>query len=263
MLAPTPALPTIDQRLALRKRPLRTPVGYQRWNELLFLHWTMPAEEIQRTLPQGLFVDTFADQAYLGIVPFRMERIRPAWLPPLPGLSWFLELNLRTYVYDETGRPGVWFYSLDCNQSLAVTLAQRFFHLPYFHAQMQSSKLGSLHHYECRREGATDSSCYDWQCGTANHQPTQPGTLEFFLVERYLLFSTNAQGKLYTGRVHHQPYRVRTAHVLHCSTTPALQAGFALLGEPVSVLEARRVDIEVFRLEPAHRPHHLDDDPSR
>lgn len=260
---PTPALPTIDQRMALRQRPERTPVGHQRWNELLFLHWAMRAEEIQRTLPEGLFVDTFADQAYLGIVPFRMERIRPAYLPPLPWLSWFLELNLRTYVYDEAGRPGVWFYSLDCNQSLAVTLAQRFFHLPYFHAHMRSSKDGSLSHYECQREGSTEPSCYEWQCGTAAHQPTQPGTLEYFLIERYLLFSTNADGKLFTGRVHHQPYRVRTAQVSQCSTTPALQSGFALHGQPVSVLEARPVDVEVFRLEPAQQSHHPEGDSLR
>ena len=126
------------RRLAQRERPASFLVGRQRWNHLLFGHWKIDAAEIQATLPPGLFVDTFEGDAYLGVVPFFMQRVRPAWLPPLPGVSWFLELNVRTYVFDAEGRPGVWFYSLDCNQPVAVFLARSLFHLPYFHAKMTS-----------------------------------------------------------------------------------------------------------------------------
>jgi uncharacterized protein len=87
-------------------------VGRQRWSDLLFLHWRVSAAAVQATLPAGLFVDTYHDQAYVGIVPFFMERVRPVYLPPVPWLSWFLELNVRTYVRDASGTPGVWFYSL-------------------------------------------------------------------------------------------------------------------------------------------------------
>lgn len=99
---------------------------YQRWRDLLFLHWEYPVEQIQQTLPPGLRVDTYHGQAYLGIVPFFMCDIRPRFLPAVRGISHFLELNLRTYVYDEAGVPGVWFYSLDANQRLAVKVARRF-----------------------------------------------------------------------------------------------------------------------------------------
>jgi uncharacterized protein YqjF (DUF2071 family) len=134
--------PTLEDRLAVRDHPAPRPVGFQRWNDLLFLHWKIAPELVQVTLPPGLRVDVHEGAAYVGIVPFFMERIRPAWLPPLPWVSWFLELNVRTYVHDREGHPGVWFYSLDCNQPLAVALARRFFHLPYFNARMRARRRG-------------------------------------------------------------------------------------------------------------------------
>lgn len=99
----------------------------QRWEKLLFLHWAWDAAEVQRTLPLGLTVDTFEGRAWLGVVPFFMRDVRPAWVPSVPGISNFLELNVRTYVFDGRGRPGIWFYSLDCNQRLAVRAARTFF----------------------------------------------------------------------------------------------------------------------------------------
>ncbi|MDP4593007.1 MAG: hydantoinase B/oxoprolinase family protein, partial [Beijerinckiaceae bacterium] len=116
------------------------PVMFRQWRDLLFLHWEYPVEAIQATLPNGLFVDTFAGKAYLGVVPFFMQKIRPRFLPAVPGISDFMELNLRTYVHDKAGVPGVWFYSLDANQWMAVQIARRFFHLPYEYAKMKSSR---------------------------------------------------------------------------------------------------------------------------
>ena len=114
----------------------------QCWSGLLFLHWPVDPAMIQSRLPDGLFVDTYDNKAWLGVVPFFMDRVRPVMLPPVPGLSWFLELNVRTYVHDAQGRPGVWFFSLDCNQPLAVEIARRFFHLPYEHAAMKAARRG-------------------------------------------------------------------------------------------------------------------------
>ena len=85
-------------------------------------------------------MDRFGAKAFLGVVPFFMRNIRPRFLPAVPGISHFMEMNLRTYVHDRTGVPGVWFYSLDANQWLAVEIARRFFHLPYEHAAMKSSR---------------------------------------------------------------------------------------------------------------------------
>ncbi len=250
---PAGAAPTLAQRCDLSERPTGRCVGRQRWNQLLFAHWIVDPRAVQATLPRGLYVDTFAGSAYLGIVPFAMERVRPAWLPPLPGLSWFLELNVRTYVHDATGRPGVWFYSLDCNQALAVAIARRFFHLPYYHARMAASVRDGTIQYACqRRDEATRQGRYAWTPGAAA-APTAPGSLDFFLVERYLLFAADRAGGLYSGRVHHAPYRVSAPRVSEFSVEPARLAGFRLDGAPASVLAALPVDVSIFPLVPVQR----------
>ena len=240
--------PTLAQRCNERERPAGPVIGRQRWNQLLFAHWKIDPAAVQATLPRGLYVDTFAGGAYVGIVPFAMERVRPAWLPPLPWLSWFLELNVRTYVHDAAGRPGVWFYSLDCDQPIAVAIARRFFHLPYCHARMAASVRDGVIHYECQRRGeAARPGYFAWSPG-APAAPVAPGTLEFFLVERYVLFAADPAGRLYAGRVHHAPYRVSVPQVVEFSREPARPAGFPLDGEPASVLAARPVDVSIFPL---------------
>lgn len=203
--------PTLDQRLAARTHGVAAPVMYQRWSDLLFLHWRWEAEKLQRRLPPGLFVDRHEGEAWLGLVPFFMDRVRPRFLPPVPVLSWFQELNVRTYVHDEHGTPGVWFFSLDCDQPLAVAVARRFFGLPYLHARMGVRRDTTGIQYECRRSGQPTASVFDYNLGTSTRLAA-PGTLDFFLVERYVLFTTTARG-LRIGRVHHEPYRLSPASV--------------------------------------------------
>ena len=242
--------PALTDRLAVCERPSSRPVGRQRWSDLLFAHWKMDVQTVQATLPPGLFADTFEGEAYVGIVPFFMQRVRPAWLPPLPWISWFMELNVRTYVHDADGQPGVWFYSLDCNQPVAVAIARRFFHLPYFHARMSAKRRDGAIHYHCQRRGETGEPWrYEW-CPGAHAAPAEPGTLEFFLIERYLLFSSDREGQLHMGRVHHAPYRIHMPVVSALSTGPAQHGGFDLKGDPVSLLGAESVDVSIFPLKP-------------
>lgn len=196
-------MPEMAQRLAARERPQGRVVGYQRWTDLLFAHWEVDPALVQTTLPPGLFADMFHGRAFVGIVPFFMERVRPAWLPSFPWISWFMELNVRTYVHDENGEPGVWFHSLDCNQPVAVALARRVFHLPYFHARMTARRPGDRITYQCaRRCGDAAESRFEWS--RAHHGTVaQPGSLDFFLTERYRLFAKDSEGALHSGRVHH------------------------------------------------------------
>ncbi|HKK19376.1 MAG TPA: DUF2071 domain-containing protein, partial [Opitutales bacterium] len=126
----------IEARLRERELPDGPVVMYQRWSELLFLHWAVPTEVVQAGLPKGLNVDSFEGKAWIGVVPFEMSGVRPRGLPAVPWLSNFPELNLRTYVYDEQGRPGVWFYSLDTPNAVANWTARTFFHLNYRTAKM-------------------------------------------------------------------------------------------------------------------------------
>ncbi len=121
----------VAAQLALQQRPQnRRPVMKQRWDRLLFLHWQADGDELQKRLPPGLKIDLFKGKAYIGVVPFLMRKIRPVYSPWVPWLSNFLELNVRTYVVDENGTPGVWFFSLDTDRWIARTVARRFFQLP-------------------------------------------------------------------------------------------------------------------------------------
>lgn len=239
---------TLEAQLAARERPDDIVVGRQRWNDLLFLHWEVDPQLVQATLPPGLTVDTYQDKAYLGIVPFFMERVRPRGAPPVPWLSWFQELNVRTYVHDEQGRPGVLFYSLDCNQPMAVWIARRAFHLSYFHARMSAVRTATQVDYHCQRKGCPETAAgFSWQM-TGELREALPGSLEFFLVERYYLFTQAPDGTLRSGQVHHRPYQFNEAKLLAHSTIPAAQAGFQITGAPISALWANAVDVSIYPL---------------
>lgn len=244
----TALVPSREQRLAERDRPDGRIFGFQRWEHLLFLHWAWDPDAIQRTLPRGLTVDTFDGRAWLGVVPFFMNRIRPAYLPAVPWLSYFLELNLRTYVVDAHGRSGVWFYSLDCNRALAVWVARWRFHLPYQHAAMTARVDGDRVAYTaCRRRDACIAR-FDYE-PTAPPAAAEPDTLEFFLAERYRLYAARPDGSLFTGQVHHPPYPLSPARVdTHDARVIELAGLGATSRAPDHALYSRRVDVQVFAL---------------
>ena len=247
-----PRDPDGSQRLAARVRPTGNAVMFQQWRDLLFLHWECPAAAIQATLPEGLFVDTFGGRAYLGVVPFFMQKIRPRFLPAVPGISDFMEMNLRTYVHDRAGVPGVWFYSLDANQWLAVKIARRFFHLPYEHAEMKSSRTAQGRiRYESLRTGARANGArcvFDYAPGAELPQPA-PDSLEFFLVERYRLYSS-AQDGLRRGAVFHEPYPLCRAEVTAWDENLLALDGFTTTERaPDHVIMSRGVDVTIFPLE--------------
>jgi len=239
--------PTLETRLAVREQPSRSHVMLQRWEKLVFLHWRWDAAEMQRTLPPGLYVDTFQGDAWLAIVPFYMRGIRPRFCPPVPGLSDFLELNVRTYVHDEQGRPGVWFYSLDCNQTLAVWTARTFFHLPYQHARMREEMRDGWIDYRCQRLGAAAESRFRYRIADES-RAAEPGSLEFFLAERYLLFSKSPRG-IRCGQVHHDPYPLASTALEAWDVNPLLQAGFVDPHRPPDhIIGSAGVDVQVYPL---------------
>lgn len=220
----------------------------QRWEQLLFLHWRWDPAAIQATLPTGLHVDTHEGEAWLGVVPFFMRRVRPRGLPCLPWISDFLELNLRTYVHDDQGRSGVWFYSLDCNQPVAVWAARTFFDLPYEHAEMSSeaSRDGWVRYHSHRRHD-TQASEFTYRVG-AEPTAAEPGTLEFFLAERYLLFANSPKG-IRVGQVHHRPYPLAEAEVAAWDDRVISLNGFDRPQRPPDhVIGSAGVAVEIFGL---------------
>lgn len=237
----------------VRPLPDGPAVMHQRWRDLLFLHWKWDKAALQKTLPHGLTVDTFEGNAWLGIVPFFMRGVRPALLPPVPLLSNFLELNVRTYVRDSEAKPGVWFYSLDCNQPVAVSAARTFFHLPYFHAKMSAIHRDGMTEYHSRRSGTERQSIYKYR-GEALAAPASPGSLEEFLVERYCLYA-EAGGRLFSGEVRHVPYTISPANVPEWCNGPLLLAGLDPESRPPDhALHSPGVDVRVYPLRRSIKP---------
>jgi uncharacterized protein YqjF (DUF2071 family) len=247
--------PSLADRLQARDRPLpERPVLFQRWTDLLFLHWQVDPSRLQTRLPPGLTVDLHDGAAYLGLVPFFMKEIRPRACPPVPGLSWFLEMNVRTYVHDDRGRPGVWFFSLDANQPLAVRIARRFFHLPYHDASMAAPRdADGTVHYAVRRAGASAPTRLTYRIPQdETPAPATPGTLEFFLAERYLLFAWNGpRRRLHAGQVRHDPYPLCLPEFSLGSVAALAPAGFPELESrpPDHALASPGVRVQVFALE--------------
>lgn len=243
MLRPGP-----QERAQQCLRPKAPVVMYQNWDHLLFLHWQVPCELLRPTLPEGLYLDTFKDQAFLGVVPFFMNRVRPRFCPTVPGISDFLEMNLRTYVHDDKGRPGVWFYSLEANQALAVGLARRLFLLPYQHAEMTAvvDEDGWVD-YRSRRAWTGVESHFLYR-GLGEPQSSEPASIEFFLAERYLLF-TQMRGRLWSGRVHHSAYPLENAELKTYDEKLLLLNGFSPTGRPPDFAHyCRGVQVEIFPL---------------
>ena len=218
----SPHAPTLADRLALRERPLGTPLLRQQWSELLFLHWPVPAELLQPHLPSRLKIDTHDGMAWLAVVPFEMSKVRTRFTPEMPGTNAFLELNVRTYVHLD-GVPGVWFFSLDATNALAVWVARTFFNLPYLRAKMHLERPSAdLRQFTATRtHGGAPAASFraTWKIG-APLPPAELGSLAFFLTERYALYTSNkAQTKLYRGRVAHAPWPLSSAQVLHLEST--------------------------------------------
>lgn len=251
--------PTPRQREAVRCRPEgERPVMYQTWSDLLFLHWQVEAAELQKTLPDGLFIDTFDNSAWLGVVPFKMRHIRPVGLFPLPWISYFLELNVRTYVHDEHGNPGVWFYSLDTDRWIAYKIARTAFKLPYFPGKMSATRRDDgMLDYRCQRNGTgLGESHFLYRAADETPKESATGTLEFFLLERYLLFSHDpAKRQLFTGQVNHLPYRFRAAEVAQWDTLPVKWDGLPeVAGPPAHAGIAEAVDVAVYPLKKVVSP---------
>jgi uncharacterized protein len=224
--------------------PARGWILAQTWEELLFAHWRVPADVVREHVPAGLEVDELDGSAWVGVTPFRLTGLRGRGLLPLPYVSSFLELNVRTYVTRDE-KPGIWFFSLDASSRVAVEAARRTYKLPYFQARMSATKRGEWVEYDSARiaePGRVFSGRYRPH-GAAFH--AEPGSLEWFLTERYCLYTTD-RGRLARADIHHElwPLQPAEAEIELASISP-----LELNGEPL-VHFSRRQDALVWPLEP-------------
>ncbi len=250
-------LPTMD-RLAPTQRPATgRPAGFQRWRNLLFLHWQLPPDALQAKLPPGLELDTFEDRAYVGVVAFTMRDVSPWWSPSIPGISNFHELNVRTYVHYRGRDPGVWFFSLDAAKAIAVLLARARWHLPYHDAAMslETRDQSSVEYRSKRRWPGPLPADFRARYRVGERiGEAKPNTFEHFLAERYLLYADNGKG-LSKGQVHHTPYPLYQAELFEVEESMVLAAGLPQPSGPPHVLYSPGVDVDVFALAPLDAEH--------
>ncbi len=218
-----------------------------RWCDLLFAHWAVDAAVLRGLLPKGLELDLFDGRAYVGAVPFRMEGVKPRRVPALPGLHAFAELNLRTYV-KAGGKSGVWFFSLDAGQKLAVRVARRYFHLPYFDAKFEVTNAGGEVTYSAVRthKGAPDATF------AARYRPvgavyrSARGSLESWLTERYCLYAADGAGHLYRGEIDHEPWPLQPAEAEIQVNTLGDWLGIEMKGAPQTLHFANSLDVHAW-----------------
>jgi uncharacterized protein len=226
--------------------PRRSWIQAQTWKHLLFAHWRVPEEALREHVPEQLPLDSFDGSCWLGITPFRVDGLRLRATFPVPRLSSFLELNVRTYVtYGD--KPGIWFFSLDAESRLAVEAARLTYALPYHHASMRAHRLGEAVDYASRRRG--DGHCFDGRYRpTGAAAPARADTLEYFLAERYCLYTTR-DGELFRADIHHPPWPLQPAEAeIRENSMPPPPV--ELEGEPLFHFSERQ-DVVIWPLEPA------------
>jgi uncharacterized protein len=245
---------TID-RLSPTLEPDLPLVMLQDWRHLLFLHWEIPPAELQALLPAGLELDTFDGKAYVGLVPFTVSGARPVLAPAVPGISNFHEINVRTYVHDRGRHPGVWFFSLDASGLVAVEAARLTTHLPYFLSAIEftviEGGLPSLRWRSTRedpRGPMPANATIDYNPMEGPVAPAPPGTLEHFLIERYILYASHDH-HLFRGRVHHEPYRVQRAEVPTLDETLVWASGIRRSGNRPITHYSPGVDVKIYAFE--------------
>jgi uncharacterized protein YqjF (DUF2071 family) len=230
----------------------------QSWRDLLFAHWPVDAETLRAKVPANFEIDRFENQAWLGIVPFQMANVAPRGVPALPWVSAFPELNVRTYVR-VGGKPGVYFFSLDAANPVAVGVARTLAHLPYYSASMEVETRDGWIHYSSRRKSSTqtrqagfgerDADRIDQPAElVGRYRPVgnvrQPaaGSLEYFLTERYCLFTVDGDFRAYRLDIHHPPWPLQSAEAELTVNTMADAAGIRLPAVAPLVHFAKRQD---------------------
>jgi uncharacterized protein len=241
---------TLEER-SHRPWPLpETPwIQGQTWCDLLFAHWEVPAEQLRRVMPPQLPLHLYDDgSTWLGITPFVVRGLRLRGTPPLPWVSHFPELNVRTYV-ELDGKPGIYFFSLDAGRLAGVIAARRTYRLPYFHARMRADRAAARIDYESERIDSSGPPA----AFRGSYGPSGPRTddhLARWLAERYCAYTVNDEGRPLRIEIHHPPWPLQPAEGELAAQGMADQIGVRLEGEPLLHFAARQ-DTLIWPLKPA------------
>lgn len=242
----------------INHRPWPLPKGpwvmAQSWDNLLFANWPVEPSLLRDLIPAPLALDLYEGMAWISIVPFEMNRIHARGVPPIPGTSDFPELNVRTYVSFD-GKTGVFFFSLDAANRLAVAAARRFFHLPYFNAEMTVDKQpNDLIRYSSTRThpDAPPARFIGSYRPVSEVFHSRPGTVEHWLTERYCLYASDPKGNLYRGDIHHLPWPLQHAEADIAENTVCDSLNLPLSDTKPLLYVSKSIDVVLWALQQVH-----------
>ncbi|NOU93337.1 DUF2071 domain-containing protein [Paenibacillus sp. LMG 31456] len=227
----------------------------QTWLDLLFAHWPIRYNQLRELVPPGLELDTYEGYAWISIVPFRMDSIRMRGLPPIPYTSSFEELNVRTYV-TVGDKPGVYFFSLDAANRLAVMTARSFFYLPYFNANMKLEEREGVYDYVSHRKDKR-GALVSYEGTYSPVSPafySKPGTIEHWLTERYCLYSVDKQNQVWRGEIHHLPWTLHAAEADFKINTMALGQGITVMDTKPLLHFSKQLEVLVWPISKVNNP---------
>ena len=224
----------------------------QEWRFLTFMHWRVDIEKLRPHVPEGLEIDTFEGDAYIGLVPFMMKHVRPSWFVSTPGISNFPEFNIRTYVKKD-GIAGVFFLTLEAKSLVTCNFAPRTYGLPYRYAKGSVKKSGNIWDWKSSRDKGQFKLAGTTEVNGEQMQ-AQPGSLEEFLFERYSLY-TSHKGSLRRGYTHHNKWKFQLAKVelTENSLTESFNLGIDQPLTPELVHYSDGVRVRTFSIELAER----------
>lgn len=221
--------------------PTRPWLMGQTWRSLLFAHWAAPVESLRAVVPGQLHLDTWEGRGWVGVTPFAVSGLHLHGTPPMPGVAAFPELNVRTYV-TVGGKPGIYFLSLDAHSRLAVAAARRAYRLPYFQAAMSIEQRDGWTLYRSRRVQADgEAASFD-----GRYRPTGScfralvGSFDYWLTERYCLYTLDPEQRVLRAEIHHPPWPLRSAEASFEQNTMAAPFGLDLQGPPITHFAARQ-----------------------
>lgn len=226
-------------------------VGFQSWRHVLFLHWPIESAIIRPHIPDGLELDTYDNQAWITVIPLRIRDARLRWLPPIPGLSGVDELNIRTYVKNRFGKQGIYFIKIGASKSWAVAAARYIGKLPYSLAAISMEGEEEVFHTKVLWINTRDAQGVpeQFQCryrpSPTRAQP-EPGTLDYWLTERYCLFTAPVDGTIKIGEIHHRPWLLQPVDVDIVRSNILYESGIPLIGAPAIAAYSSRQDVKIW-----------------
>jgi uncharacterized protein YqjF (DUF2071 family) len=224
--------------------PSSRPLWRQRWREVLFLHWPIDVAILRPLIPAALAIDAFDGQAWLSVVPFRMDRVHPRLLPAMPLVSSFPEINVRTYVTHDR-KPGVYFLDIQAGARLGAWLARRLSGLPYRFTPMSMKRVAERVIFRLQ---TNDGFAVSYEMRSAAGAVARAGTLDHWLLERYCLYCAYSNGDIARGEIDHAPWCVEDVD-FELSNGHVLDRRLPLFDRPALAHASAGVAVRAWRFE--------------